>query len=196
MQLLFSPYENVVRTISSGTALLCSLRLRARGIASRRPPPPRCSEHAGRMMVATGALPAPAVAFRTHAAKRTPTASQPRHRACPLRAAAGESAVCPVIPASHAEPTPTGRPNVALRPVSELAVSSSKALEAFKASGAASRASAPRRRRGAAWRSAARARPPRRAAASRLFHPIQHTRSDTSRFRQATPPSPSPPLWP
>ena len=93
------------------------------------------------MMVATGAVvPAPAVSFRSQA-KRTPMASQ-RRRACPPRAAAGDSAVCPVVPASHAEPTPTGRPNVALRPVSELAVSSSKALEAFKASGASSRACA------------------------------------------------------
>jgi hypothetical protein len=44
------------------------------------------------------------------------------------------------MPSTHVEPTPTGRPNVTLRPVSEVAVSSSAALEAFKASGGASRA--------------------------------------------------------
>jgi hypothetical protein len=50
-------------------------------------------------------------------------------------------AVCPVgVTQVHATEPPTGLPNLALRPVSEAAVSSSKALEAFRASGAANRA--------------------------------------------------------
>lgn len=59
-----------------------------------------------------------------------------------VRADGGEQAVCPVPGAqihSAGEP-PAGLPNVLLRPVSEAAVSSSKALEAFRASGGANRA--------------------------------------------------------
>jgi len=40
----------------------------------------------------------------------------------------------------HTIEPPTGLPNTRLRPVSDLTVSSSKALEAFRASGAANRA--------------------------------------------------------
>ena len=105
------------------------------------------------MLVTTGARPAVApAALRSHAAGTSLAApatslrsrARPARLSRPVRAAAGDSAVCPVMPTSHAEPTPTGRPNVTLRPVSEVAVSSSKALEAFKASGGASRACARR----------------------------------------------------
>lgn len=55
---------------------------------------------------------------------------------------AADSAVCPVpAPGSsvHVTEPPSGLPSLATRPTSEVIVSSSKALEAFRATGAANR---------------------------------------------------------
>lgn len=79
------------------------------------------------------------------AAAPPPLACARRSRRCSALVACAAERACPVGMGSvaagpHTVEPPTGLPNTRLRPVSDLAVSSSKALEAFRASGAANRA--------------------------------------------------------
>ena len=94
-------------------------------------------------MSATCQCPAPTaqhVALSSRrAAAAVPLLSARHRRRCAAAfavAAGGSSPVCPVgMGAAHAVEPPGGLPNTKLRPVSDLTVSSSKALEAFRASG-------------------------------------------------------------
>ena len=111
-------------------------------------PVPCCSGATGATRAAAAAAAAARLSARRCAAQpqtplRAPASGRRRaHRQpCAAVSADGQSAVCPVgVTQVHATEPPTGLPNLALRPVSEVAVSSSKALEAFRASGAANRA--------------------------------------------------------
>ena len=93
------------------------------------------------------ALHSSTVAQTCRSGASAPAHSGRRAAASPLSSARGLRSACVVAAASevcpvgnHVVEPPSGVPNTKLRPVSDLTVSSSKALEAFRASGGANRA--------------------------------------------------------
>lgn len=105
-------------------------------------PVPCCSSGAaGTTAAAAARLSARRCCAQTQPLRAPAPGRRRTHQPVTVAAAEGPSAVCPVgVTQVHATEPPSGLPNLALRPISEAVVSQSKALEAFRASGAANRA--------------------------------------------------------
>ena len=105
-------------------------------------PVPCCSSGAaGATAAAAARLSARRCCAQTQPLRAPAPGRRRTHQPVTVAAAEGPSAVCPVgVTQVHATEPPSGLPNLALRPISEAVVSQSKALEAFRASGAANRA--------------------------------------------------------